>query len=45
MTAERMRAIGVEPTGTTPEAFAAILKSDYERWGVVIKASGFKADD
>ena len=45
VTADRMRAIGVEPTGTTPEAFAAILKSDYERWGVVIKASGFKADD
>lgn len=45
VTAERMRAMGVEPTGTTPEAMAAILKSDYERWGAVIKASGFKADD
>ncbi len=45
VTAERMRAMGVEPTGTTPEATAAILKSDYERWGAVIKASGFKAED
>ncbi len=45
VTAERMRAMGVEPTGTTPEALAAILKADYERWGAVIKASGFKADD
>lgn len=44
-TAERMRAMGVEPTGTSPEAFAAVLKNDYERWGAVIKASGFKADD
>ena len=44
-TAERMRAMGVQATGTTPEAFAAILKSDYERWGAVIKASGFKADE
>jgi tripartite-type tricarboxylate transporter receptor subunit TctC len=44
-TAERMHAMGVEPTGTTPEALAAILKADYERWGVVIKASGFRADD
>lgn len=43
--AERMRAMGVEPTGTTPEALAAILKADYERWGAVIKASGFRADD
>ena len=40
-----MRIMGVEPPGTTPEAFAAILKADYERWGAVIKASGFKADD
>ena len=44
-TAERMRSIGVEPTGTTQEVMAAILKTDYERWGAVIKASGFKADD
>ncbi|MBL8379579.1 MAG: tripartite tricarboxylate transporter substrate binding protein [Burkholderiales bacterium] len=44
-TAERMRNMGVEPTGTTPEAFAALFKADYERWGAVIKASGFKADD
>ena len=44
-TAERMRTMGLETTGTTPEAFAATLKADYERWGVVIKASGFRADD
>ena len=44
-TTERMRSMGVQPTGTTPEAFAAILKADYERWGAVIKASGFKTDD
>ncbi|MBL8382133.1 MAG: tripartite tricarboxylate transporter substrate binding protein [Burkholderiales bacterium] len=44
-TAERMRTMGVEPTGTTPEAFAAILKADYERWGAVIRASGFKGDE
>ena len=43
--AERLRAMGLEPTGTSPEAFAALFKADYERWGAVIKASGFKADD
>ena len=43
--AERMRLMGVEPTGTSPEEFGAILKADYERWGTVIRASGFKADD
>ena len=44
-TAERMRGMGVEPTGTTADALAVILKTDYERWGTVIKASGFKVDD
>lgn len=44
-TAERMRNMGVQPTGTTPEAFGAILKSDFDRWGAVIRASGFKADE
>ena len=44
-TAERMRSMGVQPTGTTPEGLGAILKNDYERWGAVIKASGFKADE
>ena len=44
-TAEHMRSLGVEPTGTTSERMAATLKNDYERWGAVIKASGFKGDD
>lgn len=44
-TAERLRALGVEPTGTTPETFAQLFKADYERWGAVIRASGFKADE
>ena len=43
--AERLRALGVEPTGTTAPEFAAILKNDYERWGAVIRASGFRADE
>ena len=36
---------GMEPTGTTPAELAAILKADYERWGPVIKASGFSSED
>lgn len=44
-TAERMRSMGVLPAATTPAAFAALLKQDYERWGAVIKASGFRADE
>jgi hypothetical protein len=30
--------------GTTGEELARIQRADYERWGPIIKASGFKAD-
>jgi tripartite-type tricarboxylate transporter receptor subunit TctC len=36
---------GMEPTGTTPAELAAIVKADYDRWGPVIKASGFTSED
>lgn len=42
---ERLTRSGLDPTGSTPEELAAILKADHERWGPVIKASGFRADD
>ncbi len=35
---------GVQPTGTTPEAFAEILANDIARWAPIVKASGFHAD-
>jgi tripartite-type tricarboxylate transporter receptor subunit TctC len=36
--------MGLEPTGYGPERLGPILKADYERWGPVIKASGFTPD-
>lgn len=36
--------IGVEPTGTTPEAFAAIIAADTARWAPIIKTTGFSAE-
>jgi tripartite-type tricarboxylate transporter receptor subunit TctC len=36
---------GMEATGTTPAELAAMLKADYDRWGPVIKASGFTSED
>jgi len=36
--------MGVEPTGTTQEDFAAILAADIARWAPIVKASGFRAD-
>ena len=44
-TAERMRAMGVEPAANDAAEFAALVKSDFDRWGAVIKASGFKSED
>lgn len=36
--------MGLEPTGYGPDRLATVLKADYDRWGPVIKASGFKPD-
>jgi tripartite-type tricarboxylate transporter receptor subunit TctC len=36
---------GMEATGTTPAELAAMLKADHDRWGPVIKASGFTSAD
>jgi len=41
---QKLEQIGAEPTGTTAEEFARVIKLDRERWGPIIKASGYKAD-
>jgi len=40
----RIDTLGFEVAGTTGEELARIQRADYERWGPIIKASGFKAD-
>jgi tripartite-type tricarboxylate transporter receptor subunit TctC len=40
----RIETLGFEVAGTTGEELARIQHADYERWGPIIKASGFKAD-
>jgi tripartite-type tricarboxylate transporter receptor subunit TctC len=35
---DRMRDLAVDPTGTTPEAFAKFLRNDYTKWDGLIKA-------
>jgi tripartite-type tricarboxylate transporter receptor subunit TctC len=42
---ERLRAFGLEPTGTTAAALAAIQKADSERWATAVKLSGFTATE
>jgi tripartite-type tricarboxylate transporter receptor subunit TctC len=41
---EKIEKLGNDAVGTTPEAFAEILKKDRERWTPIIKSSGFKAE-
>jgi tripartite-type tricarboxylate transporter receptor subunit TctC len=41
---ERFTAEGAEQVSSTPQAFHAYIKSEIERWAVVVKASGMKAE-
>jgi tripartite-type tricarboxylate transporter receptor subunit TctC len=40
----RFDAQGVEPLGSTPAEFSAYLKSETEKWGKVVKATGAKGE-
>ena len=42
---QRLESVGVEPTGLGPQELAAVMKRDFERWGPVIRASGFKPEN
>jgi tripartite-type tricarboxylate transporter receptor subunit TctC len=39
---ERMIKLGLRPTGTSSEELARIQQADFERWGPIVRASGFK---
>jgi tripartite-type tricarboxylate transporter receptor subunit TctC len=41
---KRLMDIGLEPVGTTPAEFAAIVRRDYEKWGRVIRNANIKLD-
>ncbi|HEV2007732.1 MAG TPA: tripartite tricarboxylate transporter substrate-binding protein [Burkholderiales bacterium] len=41
---ERFTAEGAEPGGTSPEAFAAIIKSEVTKWATVIRAAGIRPE-
>ncbi len=43
--AESLAKFGNEPAFQTPEEFAATVRADIARWGPVVKASGFVAED
>ena len=41
---ERFAAEGSDPVGSTPQEFHAFIKSEIERWAVVVKVAGMKAE-
>jgi len=41
---EKFLALGVEPTGSTPQELTAIMAADIVRWAPIVKASGFSAE-
>jgi tripartite-type tricarboxylate transporter receptor subunit TctC len=42
---EKLEALGMEPTGYGPAELARIHRADYDKWGPVIKASGYKPEN
>ena len=41
---QKLIAIGAEPAGGTPEEFAKFIRSEYAKWGDVVRRSGAKMD-
>lgn len=41
----KLAEMGLEPTGYGPDRLGTILKADHDRWGPVIRASGFRPAD
>lgn len=41
---QRLDSLGATIAGTTPAEFARLIRSDYEKWGPIIKAAGIKPE-
>lgn len=41
---ERLTKLGATSIGSTPQAFDAKIRADYDKWGPIIKAAGIKAE-
>jgi tripartite-type tricarboxylate transporter receptor subunit TctC len=36
--------LGADPVGNTPQAFAAFIKSEHDKWARVIRQAGIRAE-
>ena len=41
---EQLQGMGVEPAGSTPAAFDAIVRADIQKWAPVVQSSGALPD-
>jgi tripartite-type tricarboxylate transporter receptor subunit TctC len=41
---EKLKSLGADPVGNTPEQYAAFMQSEIAKWGKVIKAAGIKGE-
>ena len=41
---KRFTELGIDPVGSTPDAYAAMNKSEYEKYGKLVKETGAKVD-
>jgi len=41
---QRLAADGAEPVGSSPEEFAAFIKSEIDKWARVASAAGIRAE-
>ena len=41
---ERLKGLGADPVGTTPEQYTAFVQDEIVKWGKVIKAAGIKGE-
>jgi tripartite-type tricarboxylate transporter receptor subunit TctC len=37
--------LSLAPAGASPEEFARLVKSEFDRWGPIVEASGFRAEN
>jgi tripartite-type tricarboxylate transporter receptor subunit TctC len=40
-----MAKLSLDPTGDSPQGFARLVKAEFDRWGPIVEASGFRAEN